>query len=476
MHRPFQILTAAVFFAVILPVLIQDGMFMDGMLYTSVAHNLANGIGTFWEPIFSTTWQKNGVNTFHEHPPLVFGIQAIFFKLFGSSMYVERLYTLLMAVLTSFFIHKIWRLILGYNSAMQKMSWLPILLWISIPVCFWSYQNNMQENTMGLFSIIAVYFGIQFCKSNATKWISLLFCGIFIFLSTFSKGVPGLFPLAVMGIYWITHFNFSIAKMIISSIILLLIPISLFALFYFTNESAADGLSFYFNMRLMGRVEAAHTVDSRFYIVGRLLSELLGMLIFCGIIMIFRKFNNKKSNLTIDWKTAMCFVLIGISGALPMMLTMVQKGFYLVPAFPYFAIGFSIIIAPTLLSYISKIDTTKNNFKIFKAVAFILLIGTFVFTTTQIGKIKKDNILLEDVYKIGETIPSHSTIRIDKEMWTNWSLQTNLIRHFFISVDKSNIEHEYFLKQKSDATTELSNYEPIAINLNQYTLFKKVVK
>ena len=78
-HLPFWIATLALFIGLIVSVLIQDGMFMDGMLYTNVAKNLGNGIGTFWNPISSETWMADGRATFHEHPPLVFGIQSVFF-------------------------------------------------------------------------------------------------------------------------------------------------------------------------------------------------------------------------------------------------------------------------------------------------------------------------------------------------------------------------------------------------------------
>jgi len=47
---PFQILTIGIFILLIVPTLIQDGMFMDGQQYACVAKNLANGLGTFWQP------------------------------------------------------------------------------------------------------------------------------------------------------------------------------------------------------------------------------------------------------------------------------------------------------------------------------------------------------------------------------------------------------------------------------------------
>jgi 4-amino-4-deoxy-L-arabinose transferase-like glycosyltransferase len=92
------------FLGLILPVLIQDGFFMDGLLYTCVAKNQGNGIGSFWFPISDATWNVAGKTTFHEHPPLVFGIQSIFFEVLGNSMYVERFYSFLTACITALLI------------------------------------------------------------------------------------------------------------------------------------------------------------------------------------------------------------------------------------------------------------------------------------------------------------------------------------------------------------------------------------
>jgi hypothetical protein len=78
-NLPFWLITIGVIVLCTLPALVKDGMFMDAMLYTSVAHNLSQGIGTFWFPQFSYD-NMAGLTSFHEQPPLGFGIQACFFK------------------------------------------------------------------------------------------------------------------------------------------------------------------------------------------------------------------------------------------------------------------------------------------------------------------------------------------------------------------------------------------------------------
>ena len=76
-HLPFWLLIFSFFFILIVRNLFRDGMFMDGLLYATVANNLASGLGSFWHPYHSLTYFP----VFHEEPPLLYGIEAIFFKI-----------------------------------------------------------------------------------------------------------------------------------------------------------------------------------------------------------------------------------------------------------------------------------------------------------------------------------------------------------------------------------------------------------
>jgi hypothetical protein len=91
-NTPYWLLTISVMILLVLPVLIQDGMFLDGVLYTCVSNNLSHGYGSFWSPMFSPAG-FGGSPYFLEQPPLVFGIQSLFFRLFGDSMYVDNCFS-----------------------------------------------------------------------------------------------------------------------------------------------------------------------------------------------------------------------------------------------------------------------------------------------------------------------------------------------------------------------------------------------
>ena len=66
--------------------LLTRGMFMDGLIYTSVADNMANGIGSFWHPTYTATQFPD----FYEHPTLMMWLLSLWFRLCGSSWVSRR--------------------------------------------------------------------------------------------------------------------------------------------------------------------------------------------------------------------------------------------------------------------------------------------------------------------------------------------------------------------------------------------------
>jgi len=470
-HIPFWLITISFFVGLIVLTLMQDGMFMDGVLYACVGKNMANGIGTFWFPKFSELGLA-GSTTFHEHPPLIFGIQALFFKVLGNSIYVERFYSFLTACLTAYFISSTWKLITKSYAELRNLNWLPILFWLLIPVGFWSYQNNVQENTMGIFTLLSVYFSLKALYSNQKVYIYLLFSGFFIFLASFSKGVPGLFPIGVFGLYWLIGKNLPFSKMLLYTMVLLLIPTIIYLLLL-TNAEASESLSIYFNNRLLGRIESAPTVDDRFYIVQRLFMELLPVLVIAVLMLTVYKVKSIKQKFNKSYvHKIILLILIGCSGSIPIMLTLVQKGFYFAHSLPFFAIGFALLIAPGLIELINRIKTERVSFKIFKIITVVIFVSTTVISVLQVGKTSRDTELLHDVYLIGEIIPQHSIINIDKSMWNEWSLQCYLIRHFHISVDPSSNYHDFYLKKKTIDNVPIDKYEKVALTTKRYDLYK----
>jgi len=451
-ETPFRLLAISLLIGLTLPVLIQDGMFMDAMLYTSVSHNLSQGIGTFWFPQFSLN-NVGGLSAFHEQPPLVFGIQSLFFKIFGDSMYVERFYTLCTLLITCLLLIALWKEINKHSEISKKQGWLPLILWISIPVCFWSYSNNMHENSMGIFTLASVLFSYRSFHKKGNPYGLLLLSALFILLAVLSKGIPGFFPVFLPFLYFLSTRRISFSKMIHYSLILLLT------------------FSFFFR-RALHRINEVPTVDSHFYILGRLFLELLPQFIIILIIIWIRKMKKSFNASSESKQESLFFFLVGLSASLPLMLTLVQKGFYLVPALPFFALSSAILIAPNISKFIREIDTNGNKYKISVTLSILLLLGSITFTVSKFGQSSRHPELIQDVYTIGKTLKKGEVISIPQEMWNEWSLQCYLIRYYNISLDAGK-KQAYYLVSKSMQMDSIPGYSKMDLKTQEYDLYKR---
>jgi hypothetical protein len=148
----------------------------------------------------------------------------------------------------------------------------------------------------------------------------------------------------------------------------------------------------------------------------------------------------------------------------------VQKGFYLVPSLPYFAIGLSIFIAPKI-SYFKTMNTSKKNanrfFLLFSVVLIAFSIG---FSLMQIGKTQRDREMLHDVHAIGNAIPGKSAITVNQDIATASVLECYFIRYYDISlyIDEPK---EYLMVKKTIDHEVHPEFEKLKIETKIYDLY-----
>ncbi len=468
----YWIFSITIVLVLTVPKLVQDGMFQDAMLYSSVSHNLSQGIGTFWFPQYSKL-NIAGLSSFHEHPPLVFGIQAIFFNFLGSSIYVERFYTFLMMCLNMLLILLIWKKVFKNDPDLAALAFLPILFWISYPVCSWSFTNNMQENTLSVFALGAVLlmlYNLDTDKYRPVKWV---IAGVLICFATLCKGLPGFFLLSVPVIFWLSQKKATLQKAIFQTSILVA-TVVIFYLILFNIPESRESLSIYLFERVLVRLDSMPTADYRMQILWRLFTESIPQLMLAGIILGLAKWNNITIRFYDNKSIALFFILIGLSASVPLTLTMVQKGFYLVPAFPYFAIGFAILLAPIVSDLIEKKNTLRFR-KTFTIISGLLLVTVLSFTWMQKGKLSREMQTMHDVYKIGTLVPKFSAITIPPEMYDEYDfvLQGFLVRYFNISIDPFE-KHQFFLIEKKLQDNIPEHYEKVNLKLKKYILYQRL--
>lgn len=470
-----------VFILSLVPLLVQDGMSFDGVLYSGLSKNLANNLGSFWQPHFSKTF----FNEFYEHPPLVFGIQSLFFKVLGNSIYVERFFSFSNGILSLIGISAIWRLVFK-DSYLKKFDWMPVLLWIITPVISASFRNNLLENTVTVFTLFSSYFIIKAIIEN--KQIFLFIGSFFIAFAFFSKGPVGLFPLVISFIYWLCFSKISFKKSLKIFGILLFSLVGLIVLLFLIQPEALNNISRYINCQLLPSLQNKRYVSSsHFYILIRLFLEFLpSLLTTFVVILIFRK--RIKNTNSIKINHAAFFILIGICASIPLMVTLKQHGHYIVPSIPFFVIGLSIIMVPFIKGIFEKVKArTEIKLRVF---SIILFFSSLLFSFSFIGKAGgADGIIaglmgkhsqskekLHDVYIISSIVPEGTIISVPKTFSRDIELLAYLGRIGYISID-CNSKQEFFLTDNKQFEKDLPSdeYREIPnLKLIKYSIFKKI--
>ena len=464
-QRPFYLITFSIMALLVLPGLLQEGMFLDGVLYAAVARNLAEGLGDFWHLHYTQTAD----NVFYGHPPLVFGLQALFFKIFGDHLFVERLYSLFTFILTAFAIHLAWKEIFYDKKEYRTISWLPLLLWAITPLVFWSYSNNMLENTVSVFTISAVYLLIKWIRSPGYRLIML--SGMLIFFGMLSKGPVALFPLAFLPLCFFI-LKISLQRAALHTVLLAAVPVMLSAGLFFIPE-AKESLFNYFDLQVVRSIKGELELsEDRFYIIERLFSELIFAGIFCLLIYLLARIKKERPVTDKSLKSWSALMLLtGLSASLPILISPKQMGFYLVPSMPYLALGFAILTAPAMLLLINRINPNAIFLKRFTRTSAVVFAASILLPFAFINKMSRDKMLIADVKTIGKVIPHDNVISASPQLSNNWRLYAYLARFYNISLDIQN-QHEYFLTVK-DAEAPADEYKLVDVPASDFMLWKK---
>ncbi|KAB2815080.1 ArnT family glycosyltransferase [Phaeocystidibacter marisrubri] len=456
------LITAGICVLLILPLLVMDGMFMDAVIYSAVGRNLAEGTGTFWFPYFSEAHMASP--TFHEHPPLAFGFMALFYKLFGSGIHTERIYTGVTFIITAVLIVKFWRMIWPTH---YKMAWLPVLLWVITPLVMWSFRNNMLENTMGLFVLGGTMAAYRGFKADTRHFYWAAWAGLLVVCGFMVKGLPALFV-------WTTPVAFALAerknfwKSILQVVIMMVVAgIATFALYMY--EPARESLDIYLFERTANRLNSVGTTDNSFTIVKVLLENLIvpfGLTILVGTI--FSRINKER----LQWSPSISALLfMGLAGSVPFMLTTYQYGHYLVPVIPFFALAFASMLRPIIEKTTSK---WRRNV-VLQISGWVLIgvgIGISVYTA---GKVGRDSDQLHDVRILRDNLESGTILETDAATNSYWSFKAYLERyaHIRLSDRIQSTESAYQLVPKGAAPNSAHPIQSdISVQLIEFDLYE----
>lgn len=435
------------------PSLFSEGMFLDGLMYAGIANNLANGLGDFWNLFYTKTVYAQ----FNEHPPLVFGIQALFFKVFGDGIWVERFYSLLTFLVVTIFTLKLWNLLSGS----YRHAWVLVLFFAVIPLMTWSAANNILENTMSVFTISSGYF--YFLAQIKRRKAYLLLSGIILCLAFLSKGFTGLFVWALPMAHLLVGTKNTRSFLLDTFLMVCGTCLFLMLLFFVFPDSEAALLR-YFNRQVVGSLENIQTVKSRFYIVGKVVTELLiplGLIVLLHLILRYKKIKLTTQKVN---AVGISMLLVGLFGVFPIVISLKQSGFYILCTFPFLVIGISFLVKPALDVFHEHFLEPISSLKVIKGVvlslASIALIIS-VFSSQLIGRDKERIAMVKEVL---EKVAIDEVLQIEQHMMSDWSLHAYFCRYSHVSLSSDDLQQRYLL---SDQKKEGS----MVVNSGRYFLY-----
>ncbi|KAB8033549.1 ArnT family glycosyltransferase [Fluviispira multicolorata] len=423
-------------FVVVLPKLLGYGMFVDGVLYATIARNLSEGLGQFWQPYYTKTMYPS----FFEHPPLAIYIQSILFNLFGDTRWIERTYTLFTGMLQVLLISQVWKAVTND----EDLIWSAPFLFVITPIVFWTLANNELENTLVVFMLLSTIFVVHGCKSNKT--LATVFCGfiaaLFIFLGFLSKGVFAFYPL----IFPFFCYYFLIGSFKKNSIICqvsLIISLALMLIFLFSITDARHFFGIYFMTQVFKSLSGQREIDYPHFLIFRALLEhiILPMGICFALILINRsiKFLNYNRN-------TLLFLLMALSATLPLAISAKNHGWYLMISMPFYALALASLCSYYILKFQEFCIYNKFGKIFLNSILFSMILLSIILCIRNFNRTVKNSQYHNDFTMQG-IMPLTNITASFCPLWfrdkaETWMMIANLARDYKISLSM-NVNHRY---------------------------------
>ena len=261
--------------------------------------------------------------------------------------------------------------------------------------------------------------------------------GIALFAAFLSKGFTGLFPLVFPIIYCIFDDKRRWIQGPIDTLLLMVTVAVLSGVMFLFFPPSFAYLKDYINLQVIGGGLHEATVSTRFYIVFSLLLQLIAPLVIFSIILIMSKIINKDKHKVFEFapdkKHFFSFLILGLTGVLPIMLSVKQRDFYMLAALPFFALAFGHLSLSMVNMMLLEIRPKTRNWMMI-ASSVVLLVG-MVLNISHIGKYGRDEALIEEVKNRMAEADGEDIIEITPEEYTQWAKHAYYMRYGKISLN-----------------------------------------
>lgn len=444
------LLVAAVFLLLVNRSLLTRGMFSDGLVYASIAANLAEGTCT---PLH-LSYTPLMIPEFYGHPPLMMLLQSLFFRLFGVSMAVAKVYCAVVALLSAWLIVRVWRR-MGYGC---ESGWLPLMLWTLVPLVTHSANSNLLEATMLLFVLAAVCMMLR--ERREFLWHAL--AGVMLALAFLTKGPTGLFPLVLPLLLWAfglkKHGFGRMALLTLVTTVCVAVPLLVVCL----NGDAAEYMRQYLTVQVIG--ESGAKIVSRWYIVGRFFQQTVVVWIVVAAVLFIG--HRRVAVLPLLKEKRMAWVMLALTfcGVLPMMVSTKQREFYILCTMPFFALSMAVLVEPYISAYCIWVRSRAAGI-----VTVVLMVGAVAFNLYRAGTPGRDDVMLNDMTVIMPELERGEWLGIPRNLYYEYSLPGYYYFEKRVVLDPSRRHHHLLTTAEYPVD---STYRELPLPTEQYHLYE----
>lgn len=463
-------------------ILIAERMFFDGIIYASIARNMAEGVGSLWRPYFSETLFP----LFAEHPPLAFWAQAALFRILGDGIWIEKTYSLVTLLICGVIFIGIWRQVTIHLPGYRQAAALPLALALLAGPVGWTFAQNMLESTLTVFTSFAVWIIVCANREGWRLWerFGLVCCaGVAIVLAVMTKGPVGLFPLAAFMIHWITVRQTSLLRAVVDTIVCSVMVVVLLGVLWAFPESQ-NYMVRYADAQLLASLSGARGNSGGGWLgLISLGSTLVLPFLVAGALALGGHRANRKEQVVgavVDWigmwRAGAFFALLALSASLPILLSPRISSFYFTPSLPYYALALAVWSSPGLLALLRVVDRRYGNASQRLLVALTVVFVLILFTSW--GRQGGERDIIHDVDKVGgivceRTSECREIIQICDGIWQQWSLHAYFQRRYRISLERENVAstRNFILWSSACNAPPPEGVEEVQIGLAKYRLF-----
>ena len=411
-------LVGAIFLALVSGSLLTTGMFMDGLIYSNIAANMAEGVGSFWHPVYTATHHPD----FYQHPPLALGMLALFYKVLGVHLWVTKLYMALTMLLCAWLTVRLW-LRLGGK---KETGWIALLLWTLIPTVTHFANQCMLENTMVLFVLGAILLLLRpDGKALNGLLAGLLLAGLLLAAAFMTKGFTGLFPLVLPLLLWLFDRRKGVLAQTLCMLAGLLLPLAVIAL---AVPEARVYFSNYMEMQVLAGWSQGEV--HRWQILLYFLRSIAIALAMVVVVCLVNKGVGQKPTRE-QWAL---WVLVACA-VLPMMVSTRQREFYLLTAMPLVAVLMALLIEEPVARWVKPSV-------VWLVIAVVALVVAIVLNVLNYGKPGRDAELQRDLKVIAPSLQKGETVTVPTPLYFDYKLQGYYYRECRVSLgDQERCRH-----------------------------------